>query len=172
MNLALPFRRIPLWQHLALVTLVLSGVSAASWGTLQHLSASVGARRLELEVAQRQILDLRAQQTTRAATDFSVQLPTAATADEVNRDIARFAESSRVQVQSLAAQVQAPTARDVGRIQYSMSAVADYPALKTWLSALLGRYPTLALSTLSLRAAPNEATRLTASVTLLLYVKD
>lgn len=127
---------------------------------------------MELEVAQRQIVELRAQLTNRAATDFSVQLPTAATTDEVNRDIARFAESERVHIQSLAVQVQAPTARDVGRIQYSISAVADYPSLKNWLAALLGRYPTLALSTLSLRAAPNEATRLAASVTLLLYVKD
>lgn len=115
---------------------------------------------------------LQARQASQADADFSKQLPSSAAADEVSRDIARFAESNRVQIQSLALQAHAPTTRELGRIQYTVSAVADYPALKAWLAELLSRYPSLGLSALTLRAAPNEPTRLGSSVSLLLYVKD
>lgn len=171
-RLPLPFHRWPLWQHGVVTSLILAVLGVASWSALRGLQLSHKAVAADLAGEQRLFQAMRDRQTTQAGGDFSKQLPPAAAADEVSRDIARFAESNRVQIQSLALQAHAPTTRELGRIQYTVSAVADYPALKAWLAELLSRYPSLGLSALTLRAAPNEPTRLGSSVSLLLYVKD
>lgn len=172
MNLALPFRRRPFRQHIVVAILVLAGVGAASWATLQGLQTNERVQHGELDTAQRSLRDWQARQAAQPAGNFSQQLPASTVSDEVSRDIARFAESGRVQIQSLALQAQASTPRDVGKLQYNVAALGDYAATKAWLAALLARYPSLAVSALSLRVAPNDAARLTSSVTLVLYVKD
>lgn len=171
-RLPLPFHRWPLWRHGMAAALALAVLAAASWPVARSLESRHQDRLAELASAQRMVKEMRARQVMHASGDFSKQLPAAAVADEVSRDIARFAESNRVQIQSLALQAHPPTTRELGKVQYTVSAVADYPALKAWLAELLSRYPSLGLSALSLRAAPNEPTRLGSNVALLLYVKD
>jgi hypothetical protein len=168
----LPFPRWPLWQHLTVAALVLAAVAGAAWWGAQHAQAAYFSQLTQLDTAQRLLHDLRARHATLPKGDFSHHLPRASTADDVARDLARFAESGRVQIQSLTLQPQAATPREWGKVQFNISASADYVALKAWLAELLGRYPALAVLTLSMRSAANDGARLTSNVSLVLWVKD
>ncbi|MDP2369376.1 GspMb/PilO family protein [Rhodoferax sp.] len=168
----LPFLRWPLWQHLAVAALVLAGVGGAAWWGAQHARAAHFGQLAELDTTQRLLQGLQASRAALPKGNFSQQLPPASTADDVARDIARFAESGRVRIQSLSVQPQTATPRELGRVQFNISATAEYSALKAWLAELLGRYPSLAVLTLSMRSAPNDGARLSSGVSLVLWVKD
>lgn len=168
----LPFPRWPLWQHLAAAALVLAAVGGAAGWAAQRAQVGYFGQAAELGSAQRLLQGLQARHAALPRGDFSQHLPPAATADEVARDIARFAESGRVQIQSLALQGQAPTPRELGKVQFNVSATAEYAALKGWLADLLGRYPSLAVVTLSMRSTPSDGARLSSKLSLVLLVKD
>ncbi len=84
----------------------------------------------------------------------------------------RFARSNSVLVSSLAVQRQPGTARELAAIRINLTARADYVSIKQWLKALLDRYPTLALTSLSLRGANGDAARLEANLVLILFTKN
>ncbi len=175
LNLATPWRRWPWGQHAVAATLALLALAAACFWLTHYLAASEQAQQaqqVQLVSAQRLLNDLQGRRAALPKGDFSQHLPQASTADDVARDIARFAESGRVQIQSLSVQPQAATPREWGKVQFNVSATADYSTIKAWLADLLGRYPSLAVATLSIRSAPNDGARLTSSVALVLWVKD
>ncbi len=172
LNLATPWRRWPWGQHTVAATLALLALAAACFGLTHYLAASEQAQQVQLDLAQRLLKDLQGRRAALSKGDFSQHLPQASTADDVARDIARFAESGRVHIQSLSVQPQAATPREWGKVQFNISATADYSTIKAWLADLLGRYPALAVITLSMRSAPNDGARLTSSVALVLWVRD
>ncbi len=172
LNLATPWRRWPSGQHAVAAALALLALAAGCFGLTRYLAASAQAQQVQLDLAQRLLKDLQGRRAALPKGDFSQHLPQASAADDVARDIARFAESGRVQIQSLSVQPQAATPREWGKVQFNISAIADYSTTKAWLADLLGRYPSLAVATLSMRSAPNDGARLTSSVALVLWVKD
>jgi Type II secretion system (T2SS), protein M subtype b len=172
LNLATPWRHWPRWQHVVAAALALAALGVACLGAVRYAGASQQAQRDALEAAQRMLADLQGRRAALAVGDLSQHFAASASADDVARDIARFAESGRVQVQSLTVQAQAPTAREAGKVQFNVSAAAEYVPLKAWLAELTGRYPSLAVSTLSMRPVANEGARLTSSVSLILFIKD
>lgn len=172
LNPTTPWRRWPWWQHTLAAALALATLAAAGLELLRHVTASAQTQHNALDSAQRLLRDLQARQAALPAGNFTQHLPPASSADDVARDLARFAEVGRVQVQSLTLQPQPATPRELGKVQFNVSASADYVALKAWLAELLGRYPALAVLTLTLRSAPNDGARLTSQVSLVLWVKD
>lgn len=49
---------------------------------------------------------------------------------------------------------------------------ADYRAMRAWLAELLGRYPTLGIQNMTVRAQPNDQVRQETRVTLVFFVKN
>jgi hypothetical protein len=77
-----------------------------------------------------------------------------------------------VKVLSMAIDSQAATSSELGRVQFNVSAQADYTNTKAWLAELLGRYPSLGIQSLAIRVHPTDPVRQEARVVLVLYVKD
>ena len=140
----------------------------------QPHSAANGLAALQQEAAavQRQLV------VAQAASPLSVQpsllhaLPSISRADEVARDIGRFAQPLGVQIASLAVSPQASTTTELGKVQFNVAAQADYKAGKAWLAQLLARYPTLAVQSLSMRALANDVPGQDLQLSLVLWVND
>jgi|CXWL01.1.fsa_nt_gi hypothetical protein len=172
LNLTTPWPRWPWWQHALAAALAVVALTVVGMGVLRQFAASAQTQHHALDTAQRLLKDLQARQAALPSGNFTQQLPPASTADYVARDLARFAEAGRVQIQSLTLQPQPATPRELGKVQFNINATADYVALKAWLAELLGRYPALAVTTLTLRSVANDGARLTSQVSLVLWVKD
>lgn len=101
-------------------------------------------------------------------------LPSPVILDQVQADISRFAEELHLQLVSMVTEHPSVTAQDVSRIGFQVIVRGDYQGIKSWLSELLARYPTLALQQLQIQAAtqdPAMGVRQEARVTLVLYVR-
>ncbi|NBW51972.1 MAG: hypothetical protein EBR49_18150 [Betaproteobacteria bacterium] len=101
-------------------------------------------------------------------------LPSPSIVDALQADISRFAEGNRVQLISLTTEHASVAAPDTPRIVLQVSVRGDYAGIKSWLSELLARYPTLSLQQLQIQNAsqdPASGQRQEARVTLMLYVR-
>jgi hypothetical protein len=152
--------------------LIVGSAAAGEWWWLQKLKRTLTSRQddhrtaqIELKAAQRSVPEV-------VKKSFVDALPSVQQTDEVARDIGRFAQTLGVQIASLFVQVRAPSAREVGKVQFNLAAQADYSSAKAWLAELLARYPSLSVQSLSIRAQPNNAARQDIQLTLVLFVKD
>lgn len=168
----LPFQRWPWHYHAWVAGFVVVSFAAGAWWWLHVSEASVVALQSELQAAQNQ-LEV-AQRTARvgASSNYTQALPSAARADDVARDISRYAQAHGVQVVSVSLETRAATASEIAKVQFNLVAQADYRAAKMWLTELLGRYPSLGVQSLSLRALPNEAARQDVRLVLVFFAKD
>jgi hypothetical protein len=166
------FLRLKPLQHLAAAasTAILALVLAV-WA-MQWLQAKSFAVNAELNALERRLPPKIPATSSFPPADFTQTLPQSVAHEDVVRDTSRFAQKAGVQIASLTIQKQAATASELGTVQFTIAAKADYQAAKTWLAELLARYPSLALQSLSLRAAPNEPARQEVRAVLLLFVKD
>ncbi len=101
-------------------------------------------------------------------------LPSPSIVDLLQTDISSFAEGNRVQLVSLTTEHASVAAPDTPRIVLQLSVRGDYAGIKSWLSELLTRYPTLSLQLLQIQNASQESAsgqRQEARVTLVLYVR-
>lgn len=101
-------------------------------------------------------------------------LPSPSITDALQTDISRFAESNHVQLASLSTEHASVGDPDTPRIGLQVTVRGDYVGIKSWLSELLARYPTLSLQQLQLQNAtqdPASSLRQEARVTLVLYVR-
>jgi hypothetical protein len=167
-----PFRRWP-WFHHAWAALVLALLTALVGGiVVKRQESNLFARGAELASLQKQLAEARTDELTRNQADAGPRLPERQIADNVSRDIAAFGQTLGVQISAIQIEQRSATPTDLGAVFFSISGKSDYRSTKTWVSDLLGRYPSLAIKTLSLQALPNEAARLDIRITLVLYVKD
>lgn len=107
-----------------------------------------------------------------APANFVSLLAASTKVDAVSRDVGQFAQNLGVRVISMAIDSQASTSSELGRVQFNVSAQADYKNTKAWLAELLGRYPALGIQSLTVRAHPTDPMRQEIRVVLVLYVKD
>jgi hypothetical protein len=167
---SVPLSRWPFAWH-AWTALALAG-AVGTGGYLWHgqQAARYSAALHKLEIAQRELQ--QAQQNSRPV-DPLAALPLADphVVDDVLRDLGEFGKLHSVTVASVTIERDADAGAAMKRVRLVVKASAEYEALKSWLGELLARYPSLALSTLSLRRAAADTSPLDASLSLSLYVK-
>ena len=101
-------------------------------------------------------------------------LPSSSIVELLQADISRFAESNRVHLKSLSTEHASVADQDTPRIVLQVSLRGDYAGIKSWLSELLARYPTLSLQQMQIQnAAQDPALGIDqeARMTLVLYVR-
>jgi Tfp pilus assembly protein PilO len=168
----IPFQRWPLRLHAVMAGLVLALLGCgAAWFVKSTLTASK-ARNEELQALQMQVQQLQRAELQRASGNFTQKLPSAATSDEVVRDMTRHAQSLNLQISSLSITATEASPREIRKVQFNLALSGEYRSVKSWLSEMLGRYSSLGVQTLSLRGLPNDALRQEAQLVLVLFVRD
>jgi Tfp pilus assembly protein FimT len=109
--------------------------------------------------------------SVQAAPDFTQSLPNRNVADDVVRDMGRNAATIGVNLGAVTVVHQDASARELGKVQFTVTANAEYGRAKTWLAELLARYTSLAVQTLSVRASAGEGSRQDWQLVFTLYVK-
>jgi hypothetical protein len=170
--LRLPLNRWLIRQHALAVAGVIGVAALVCWWYLHVAAENLSALKQERAAVQRQLLAAQAASPLAVQPSLLQALPNIARADEVARDIGRFAQPVGVQISSLAVETHAGTATELAKVHFNLSAQANYMASKAWLAELLGRYPTLAVQSLSIRASANEAPTQELRLGLVLWVKD
>jgi hypothetical protein len=167
-----PFRRWPLRWHVYAATATLGvAVLAGLWITRGNQVLLKDAQA-ELNALQSQLSQTRRVGPADPSELFAKALPDRVVAEKVARDITAFGTTLNVQISSLTVEPRASTPTELGSVHFNVAARGEYKNTKSWIAELLGRYPSLALQTLSLQAAPNDASRQEVRLTMVLYVKD
>ncbi len=167
-----PFRRWPLYHHVLLASLLVVVVlGLGRWWLLQAQgSFSTGQQYLHAIQGERDAA--QGNKPSSAWRDPTHVLPSASRAEDVVRDIAKFAQSAGVRIASLAVAPQAASASEVGKVEFTLVAIAEYQATKAWLAELLARYPALGIHDLAMRPQPSNSLVQDIQLSLTLFVKD
>lgn len=168
----LPLNRWPLATHVLLAVLIVGVVAAAARFSVHRADAVLATRDTEVRGLQSQLDGLRRTPTSAPAPDFSQTLPASSRADDVVRDIGRFAQANAVVVTSIGVEPRAASSTELGKVTFSIAATADYRTTKAMMAELLARYPTLGMQSLSMRPLPNDPTRLDVRLVLVLVTRD
>jgi hypothetical protein len=168
----LPFQRWPLRHHLLLAILAVAAVGLGLQWWLAKTQSSLDKHRLDLLALQGQMGGQQAGTQPTARVDFTHHLPSLSRSHEVVNDISRFAQSEGVLITSMAVSPQAASVVDLGKVNFDLSATAEYKAAKAWLAELLGRYPSLGIQSMSMRAQASDPAKLEVRLSLVLFVKD
>lgn len=166
------FQRWALYQHVLAAGLLLVCLGLAGWAYVYRAAIRLQHVQQESQVLQTQWDTAQRKDSQSVKPDFTQTLPRMARADEVTRDIGRFADSLGVRIVSLSVDSRAASSTELGKVQFNLSAQADYKAGKAWLSELLARYSSLAVQSLLMRSEANAALRQDMRVTLVLWVQD
>ncbi len=162
---------MPVHVVLAAAVLVLAWFASRALA-IQAQGQLAGAKQsqqaLQLKVQQRASA---MQAPTTIAPDFTQSLPNRNVADDVVRDMGRNAASMGVNLGAVTVVHQDASIRELGKVQFTVTANAEYGRAKTWLAELLARYTSLAVQTLSVRASAGEGSRQDWQLVLTLYVK-
>lgn len=135
----------------------------------QLAGAKQSQQALQLVVQQRAST---VQAPTTVAPDFTQGLPGRSVVDDVVRDMGRNAASMGVNLGAVTVVHQDASVRELGKVQFTVTANAEYGRAKTWLAELLARYASLAVQSLSVRASTGEGVRQDWQLVFTLYVKD
>ena len=168
----LPVNRWPIAYHVLLWGFVVCAVAAAARFGVHRADTVLADRDTELRTLQSQLVGLRRSPASTGPQDFSQTLPTSSRADDVVREIGRFAQAHAVAVTSIGIEPRAATSTEVGKVTFNIAAIADYRTTKAMTAELLARYPTLGMQSLALRPLPNDQTRLDVRLVLALVTRD
>jgi hypothetical protein len=160
--------------HACVVVALLLAVWGVGYGVLKNARHELAKANSHLDTLQAQarlVSSAAAAKSMEAPPDFTQSLPSREAADAVVRDMGRNAQNLGLTLGALTVVHQAPSPRELGKVQLTLTANGEYAKAKAWLAELLARYPSLAVQTLSARAAA-EATRHEWQLVLALYVKD
>lgn len=167
-----PFQRWPLRYHILTASMVVAALALGGYGLVHTAASTSNARGAQLQSLQTQLAVIRGKGTGPLAGDFTHSLPLFSRSNDVVHELSRQAQVLGVQIASLSIAVTEPTNSDIRKVQLNLTASAEYRVIKAWLAEMLGRYPSLAIQSLSLRAMPNDAQRQEAQLGLVLFVKD
>lgn len=150
--------RWPLQWHVFTAILVIAAVVVLAWLQVRHSSNRLVGQKVQVSALMTQLQTLSSTQKANP-TDFMSTLPPVTRADDVARDINRFAQDLGVQISAITIDTKATTSTELGRIQFNIVSQAPYKASKDWLAELLDRYPSLGVASLSLQAQSNDPSR-------------
>ena len=167
----IPVSHWPLVWHLLLATgtcvlVALLGLVGVYQITLQNQYLLVQHAELEGE-----LLSLRAVGGSTVLPDVTQSFPTPKHTDDVVRDIGRFAEEVGVQVSNLSVSTLPSSPTQLGRVQFNIAAMGSYKSTKAWLSELLARYTSLAITGLSIQRSQSDPLQQDVHLILVWYVQ-
>ena len=170
-----PFGRWPTAIHLSLALIAVLLASALGYGLRERVGRQFAVSSASLAAVQERVrlnqaLTLPA--PTLPIADFTQSLPGRTQVDDVVRDMGRNSQALGVSLGGLTVLHQVPTAGEWGKVQLTVSTVGEYGKCKVWLAELLGRYPSLAVQSLTIRPGINNATRQDWQLVLTLYARD
>lgn len=168
----LPVNRWPLAYHLLLGGFVVCAAAAAARFGVHRADTLLAKQDTELRTLQSELDGMRRSPTIAGPQDFRQTLPASSRADDVVRDVGRFAQAHAVAVTSIGIEPRAATTADLGKVTFNIAAIADYRTTKAMTAELLARYPTLGMQSLALRPLPNDQTRLDVRLVLALVTRD
>lgn len=170
--MSLPPSRWPWYFHAVAACLAIAAMAGVA--SLLIYAAASGAikQRQDLRALETRLQILVQDDRKQSAGNFLKTLPLASSADEVVRDMGRQAQALKIQMASLSIAVADPAPGLIRKVQFNLTASGDYAAMKNWLAEMLGRYPSLAVQTLSLRGLPNDTLRQEIQLALVLFVRD
>jgi len=160
-----PIARWPLLAHATCALIVVAACSTAAYVweravAKRHAAASTLLQHAEAE--------FRSASNHTATAEAPLPLADASRLDDFLRDLGQLATERSVRINSLNVGHSRATS-DVRQAEVNAQLVADYTATKAWLSEVLARYPSVALHSLSMRAA--EGGQLETTVSLRLYMR-
>jgi hypothetical protein len=167
-----PLQHWPLRYHVVLATLLLITCASTGWWVLYNTSSRLVSLQNDHVALQQQLHDMQGRKQEVAKPDFTQSLPNAAHADEVARDIGRFAQSAGVQISSMTIDARPAGVTELGKVHFNVVAQAPYKSSKDWLAELLNRYPTLGVQALAMQSLPNDAIRQDIRVTFVWFVRE
>ncbi len=170
--LVTPFTRWPLIYHGLLAGLAVCAVALVAYQAVYRSDKLLATRDAELRALQTQFHALRVAKPPVPPPDFGQTLPTSDRADDVVRDIGRFAQANALQLASIGVEPRPVTASEFAKVQFNIAATADYDAAKAMVAELLARYPTLGVQSLSMRPTANDQARLDVRLALVLIARD
>ena len=168
----LPVNRWPLAYHVLLGGFVVCAAAAAARFGVHRADTVLANRDTELRTLQSQLDGLRRSPASTGPQDFSQTLPASSRADDVVRDIGRFAQAHAMAVTSIGIEPRVATTAELGKVTFNIAAITDYRATKAMTAELLARYPTLGMQSLALRPLPNDQTRLDVRLVLVMVTRD
>lgn len=168
-----PFHLWPLRHHLVaaaalLFVLVLLIALGAHGLTRQDTQLREATAALQQDLRQAQA---RSQHVDSEA-DLLNSLPAPTRSDDITRDIARFAQTHGVQLNSVGIEPRKASQTQWPQYQFQVAAQSNYPDCKAWLAELLDRYPSLVLQNLSLQTNPQNPGQLDVRASLVWYVRQ
>jgi hypothetical protein len=169
-----PFSRWPTLVHAVLAVVLLLAAWLLGHKLVAGAKAQLQTANETVEVLQQKVQQQRmaALQTPAAtAPDFTQSLPGRSVADDVVRDMGRNAVGLGVNLGAVTVVHQEASPRELGKVQFTVTANAEYGRAKAWLAELLARYASLAVQTLSVRAGAGEGGRQEWQLVFTLYVK-
>jgi hypothetical protein len=168
-----PFSRWPIALHAGLACALVLLVWAVTHAWVLKERRWLAESKKQVQALTEQVHSnalAQSRTTTLAEPDFTDSLPPRGLTDDVVRDIGRYAQTLGINVSNITVVHSAASARELGKVQLSITAVGDYGKAKTWLAELLARYASLAVQSLNVRAGTTAA--LEWQLVLTLYVKD
>jgi len=159
----------PMAWHATAVVALLIALSIA--GYLVHRSHRMQYLQAmdTLKSAQQDLERLR--QSPPADPISSIRLAEASTVDDILRDFGEFGKANAVTMGAVTIERDVEAAPEFNQIRITAKASGEYIRLKSWLTELLARYPSLVLSTLSLRRTAPDSSQVEATLSLSLYLK-
>lgn len=109
-------------QHAFLAAGVVCVVAFVCWWHLDGVAAGLSALQQEGAVVQRQLVAAQAASPLAVQPSLVHALPNISRADDVARDIGRFAQPLGVQISSLAVESHAATTTELAKVQFNLAA--------------------------------------------------
>ena len=167
--LFVPPARWPLAWHAAVALCAVAALAAA--GYFWRNARLHGNERAVVELQQLNAQFATLKQQRPASDTPSPPLADARFIDDVVRDMGQFAATRSMRVASV--RIEHDSAQTAAALQVRLvtQVFGDYAAIKSWLSEMLARYPSLAISTLDIRRTAPDQPQLEASITYTLFTR-
>lgn len=98
--------------------------------------------------------------------------PHASREENISRDIVSAGQSNGVLIKGIRVQPVKSASGMPTQVTFAVNASADYASIKYWLSNLMSRYSTMAVSSFAMQSTANDTSKLEMTMTLTVVVKD
>ena len=165
------FRSWSIWKYVAVsaVGVVASFVGAAF---VTERSQGVNLDRLQRLDSIQKELRASGPSVLVADSEFNTSpLQKSPSVEDVSRDVVQFGQSNGVQIKNIRVQPKRKMGDTTAQAVYEINASANYASFKYWMGDLMSRYPTMAVSTLSMQPSTVDPQKLDTNMTLTVFVE-
>jgi type II secretory pathway pseudopilin PulG len=168
------YRSWSLRRHVVVSVILLAGIVLLAWMVGSQQRRQLVNQQIELAQLEQSLraLSTQAAPPARNEPDFTQRWPQRDEVNAVVRFLGTLAQQFQVNVGQITLAHTASSAQAVGRVDIAVAMNGTYAGGKTLLAELLGRYPSLALQSLTATPRSGDASRIDWTLALTLYVKD